>query len=130
MTTNSSKHKISARTPLITMPITALLAWGGLLLFTRYIAPAGALDFLIFFVLLGLALLCTLAPLLYLVTRAILARRLYRPTMIQVIREAGLISAWVIFNLLLRVLHSWSMFTAIVSFGIIVVTEILALSWK
>jgi hypothetical protein len=130
MTTTQAKRGVSIRAFLIILAITALLAWGGLLLFTRYIAPANALDFLVFFVLLGPALLCTLAPLIYLVTRAILARRLYRPTMIQVIREAGLISALVIFNLLLRVLHSWSIFTAIVSFGIIVVTEILALSWK
>ena len=130
MTTTQAKRGVSIRTFLIMLAITALLAWSGLLLFTRYIAPESAPAFLVFFVLLGLALLCTLAPLIYLITRGILARRLYRPTMIQVVREGGLISAWVIFNLLLRVLYSWSIFTAIVSFGIIVVTEILALSWK
>jgi hypothetical protein len=121
---------MSTRAFLIVLTIAALLAWGGLLLFTLLVPPQGWLALLVVFVLLGLALLCTLTPLIYLVTRAILARRLYRPTLIQVVREAALISAWVIFNLLLRVLYSWSLFTAIISFGIIVVIEILALSWK
>jgi hypothetical protein len=130
MTTTQAKHRMSTRAFLIVLTITALLAWGGLLLFTLLVPPQGWLALLVVFVLLGLALLCTLTPLIYLVTRAILARRLYRPTLIQVVREAALISAWVIFNLLLRVLYSWSLFTAIISFGIIVVIEILALSWK
>jgi hypothetical protein len=115
---------------LITLPIAALLAWGGLLLLTRYIAPQSVPALIAFFVLLGIALLCTLAPLIYLIARAMLARRVTRPSLIQATRQSGLISIWIIFNLLLRVLHSWSLFTAIVSFGIIVVIEVLALGRK
>jgi hypothetical protein len=112
------------------MGFVALLAWGGLLLFTRFIAPTGVPSFLGFFSLLGAGLLCTFTPLIYLVARLILAARSSRPTLGQSTRQAGLISAWIIFNLLLRLQHSWSIFTAIVSFGIIVVIEFLALSWQ
>jgi hypothetical protein len=88
-------------------------------------------SFLGFFVLLGVALLCTFAPLIYLISRLILRRRVTRPLRIsQVTRQTVLISAWIIFNLLLRLLHSWSIFTAVVSFGIIMVIEFLALGRK
>ena len=124
MTTNKPGRKISSRGLLIGMLIVALLAWGGLLLFTRYIAPQSVPSFLAFFALLSVALLCTLTPLTYLITRAM------RPRLGRATRQGGLISAWIIFNLLLRLLHSWSIFTAVISFGIIVVIEFLALGRK
>jgi hypothetical protein len=124
---DTKRRTISARTLLIIMPITALLAWGGLLLFTRYIPPQSAPALLAFFVLLSLALFCTLTLLIYPITRVIQAGRSKRPELGQAMRQSGLISIWIIFNLLLRVLASWSLFTAIVSFGIIMVIEILAM---
>jgi hypothetical protein len=127
MTTRKSYGGIRARTLLTSMLIGALLAWGGLLLFTRYVPPQGVPAFLVFFVLLGVALLCTLTLLIYLITLAILVRRARRPRLSLALRQGGLISAWLLFNLLLRALHSWSIFTAAVSFGIIVVIEFLAL---
>lgn len=121
-----SRHT-STRTLLIVMVLVALLAWGGLLVFTRFIAPGSVPSFLAFFSLLGAGLFCAFTPLIYLVARPILAARNSRPTLGQAARQAGLISAWLIFNLLLRLLHSWSIFTAIISFGIILVIELLAL---
>jgi heme exporter protein D len=120
-------HHMSHRTLLITLVLLALPAWGGLLLFTRLIAPGGVLAFLGFFCLLGIGLLSTLIPLIYLVAHSILVARSARPRLSQVTRQASLISIWIVFNLLLRLLHSWSIFTAMVSFGIIVVIEFLAL---
>lgn len=131
MTTSKPGRTISRRALFSTLSIIALLAWGGLLLFTRFIAPQSVSSFLGFFVLLGVALLCTFAPLIYLISRLILRRRVTRPLRIsQVTRQTVLISAWIIFNLLLRLLHSWSIFTAVVSFGIIMVIEFLALGRK
>ena len=46
------------------------------------------------------------------------------------LREGALVSFWVVFNLLLRALHSWSLFVAIVSLGIIIVIEVLSLGRK
>ena len=112
------------------MPILALLAWGGLLLFTRYVAPASVWSLVVFFALLGVALFCTSAPLIHLATRSMLARRISRPTSGHALRQALLLSIFILFNLLLRVLHSWSLFTALVSLGIMVVIELLALSGK
>lgn len=131
MKANSSRLRgISDRALLITMSIIAPLTWGGLLLFTRYVPPQSPLAFLVAFLLVGTALLCTLSPVIYLVTRRVLNVRPYRPTVRSALRQGGLISSWVVFNLVLRVLHSWSVFTAIVSFGIIVVGEILVLGRK
>src|SRR5512146_3051593 len=113
MTTPTSRRSISARSLFIALPIGALLAWGGLLLFTRYVPPQSTLAFIIFFTLLGVALFCTLAPLIHLVTRGILARRHAHPVINHALREALLISIWIVFNLSLRVLHSWNFFTAI-----------------
>lgn len=127
MTINKPPRKISIRGLLISTGIVALLAWGGLLLFTRFIAPQSVPSFLGFFGLLAIALFCILTLLTYLITRAILIGRATRPHFGQVVRQAILISTWIIFNLLLRLLHSWSIFTAVVSFGIIVVIEFLAL---
>lgn len=118
---------LSQRALLCTLALLALPAWGGLLLFTYAIAPRGGLTFLGFFSLLAAGLLSTLIPLIHLVARPIQAARHVRPQLGQVIRQACLISAWIMFNLLLRLLHSWSIFTAAVSFGIIVVIELLAL---
>lgn len=97
------------------------------MLFTRFIAPGSVPAFLGFFCLLGTCLLSTFIPLTYLVARLILAARSAQPRLGQATRQASLISAWIILNLLLRLLHSWSIFTAVVSFGIIVVIEFLAL---
>jgi hypothetical protein len=106
---------------------SALGAWGGLLLFTYYVRPTGTPAILVVFVLLALALPSTCVLLTYLVLWLALTRRGQRPRWLQVLREGGLISAWLLFNLALSTLHSWSLFTAIVSFGIIVVVELLVL---
>lgn len=118
------------RSPNLVMLLIAILAWSGLLLFTHDVPPASMAAFVIFFVLLSSALFCTLAPLIHLITRGVLARRGIHPTMSHALREALLISLFIVFNLVLRVLHSWSLFIAIVSFGIIVVIELLSLGNK
>jgi hypothetical protein len=130
MTAQKTRRTISSRALLIGICIIALLAWGGLLLFTRFIAPQSVPSFLGFFALLSVALLCTLILLISLITRSLLIGRTTRLRLSQATRQAALISAWIIFNLLLRLLHSWSIFTAVVSFGIIVVIEFLALGRK
>lgn len=131
MKTNRSSHiPISKRRFFIAMLVIALLAWGGLLFFTRYVPPASVWSLIVFFALLGLALFCTFAPLIHLATRKMLARRISRPTTGPALRQALLLSIFILFNLLLRVLDSWSLFTALVSLGIIVIIELLALSGK
>src|SRR5438105_4876141 len=118
MTTTHSR-RISRRALLLVLTVVALCAWGGLLLFTKFVAisvPA----ILIVFILLSIALFCTCALLTYLVSRLI-----HRPSLVLALRVSALISTWLLFNLILSALRSWSLFSAIVSLGIIVIIELL-----
>jgi hypothetical protein len=126
MTTHSHRQ-LSRRGLLIVLVIIALCAWGGLLLFTRFVPPRSLPAIIVAFILLGVALDCTCTLLIYLVSRLVLAASSRRPGMFQVMRQGGLFTVWLLFNALLSVLHSWSPFTTVVSFGIIVVVELLVL---
>jgi hypothetical protein len=82
------------------------------------------------FVLLYVALTSTIAPLAYVISLRFLSSRLYRATVRHSLRQGALLSLWVVFNLALRAWHSWSIFTAMVSLGIVAVIELLALARK
>jgi hypothetical protein len=118
------------RTTLNILMILALLAWAALLIFTHFIPPQTVLAYVSFFVLLDVALTSTLSPLAYFISLRFTSSRLHRATMRHALREGALVSLWVVFNLLLRALHSWSLFVAIVSLGIIIVIEVLSLGRK
>ena len=118
------------RTALNMLMLLAPLAWVALLVFTHFIPPQAVLAFVTFFVLLDVALTSTLSPLAYYISLRFTSSRLHRATMRHALREGALVSFWVVFNLLLRTLHSWSLFVAIVSLGIIIVIEVLSLGRK
>lgn len=131
MTTNRLMGlRMTNRAALYMLLLLAPLAWLALLLFTRFVAPEGVLAFVAFFLLLSVALTSTLSPLAYFISLRFISSRLYRATMRHSLRQGALLSLWIVFNLLLRALHSWNIFTAIVSLGIVVVIEILSLARK
>ena len=110
--------------------LLAPLAWAALLIFTHFVPPQSVQAYVTFFVLLGVALTSTFSPLAYFISTRFTSSRLHRATMRHALREGSLVSLWVVFNLLLRALHSWSLFVAIVSLGIIIVVEVLSLGRK
>jgi hypothetical protein len=118
------------RTALYVLMLLALLAWGGLLLFTHFVPPQAVLAYVTFFVLLSVALTCTFSLLAYFIGLRFISSRLYRATMRHALRQGALLALLIVFNLLLRVLHSWSIFTALVSLGIVLVIEVLSLGRK
>ncbi|HZS77203.1 MAG TPA: hypothetical protein VFA41_11375 [Ktedonobacteraceae bacterium] len=122
------QRRIPNRTALYILMLLALLAWAAVLLYTRFVPPDNVLSFVTFFVLFGVALTCTLSPLAYFIGRRFVPLRLYRPTVRKALRQSALLSLWVVFNLLLRALHSWSIFTMIISLGIVGVVEFLLLA--
>ena len=121
---------MTIRASLNVLIILALLAWAAVLVFTHFVPPQTVQAYATFFVLLGVALTCTLSPVAYFVGKRFTSSRLRRASMRNALREGALVSLWVVFNLLLHALHSWSLFVAIVSLGIIVVIEILFLGRK
>jgi hypothetical protein len=131
MSTNfTPRRRITNRRTLFTMALLALLAWCALLLFTRFVPPRSIASFTIFFALLFVALFCTLSPLAYVIGLRFITSRLYRATLRHSLRQGLLLSLWIMLNLMLLALRSWSLFTAIVSLGIVVVIEALSLARK
>jgi len=88
------------------------------------------LAFVALFVLLGVALTSTFSPLAYFVTLRFLSSRLYRATVQHALRQGALLSLCIVLNLVLRALHSWNIFTAVVIFVAAVVVEVLSLARK
>ncbi len=124
------RRHITRRGALYSMALTALLAWGALLAFTYVEPPNSVTKFVVVFVLLFVALACTFTPLAYLISLRFISSRLYRATLRHALRQGLLLALWIVFNLVLRALHSWSIFTAIVSLGIVAVIELLSLARK
>jgi hypothetical protein len=115
---------------LIGICLIALFIWGGLFLFTYQIRPATSLALAAFFLILTSALISTFAPLAYILGQRLLFTRRYRPTVGQSLRQGILLTLVVIANLMLRLLHSWNMLTAIVIIAAAIVIEILSLARK
>lgn len=124
------RRRITRRGALLWMALTALLAWGALLAFTYFEPPNSVTKFVVVFVLLFVALACTLTPLAYLISLRFISSRLYRATLRHALRQGLLLALLIVFNLMLRALHSWSIFTAIVSLGIVAVIELLSMARK
>lgn len=124
------RRRIGRRGALYSMILLALVAWGALLAFTHFEPPTGITNFVVVFILLFVALACTFSPLAYVISLRFISSRLYRATLRHSLRQGLLLSFWIVFNLVLRALHSWSLFTAIVSLGIIAVVELLSLARK
>ena len=124
------RRRLSRRGALFSMTLMALLAWGALLAFTHFEPPNSITNFVVVFILLFVALACTFSPLAYVISLRFISSRLYRATLRHSLRQGMLLATWIVFNLVLRALHSWSIFTAIVSLGIVVVIEVLSLAKK
>ena len=122
--------KINNRTTLYILLLLAPVAWGGLLTYTHFVPPVGTLSYTTFFVLLGIALTCTFSPIAYVIGLRFLSSRLYRATVRHAIRQGALLSLCIVLNLLLRSLHSWNIFAAIVIFIAAIVIEVVSLARK
>jgi len=118
------------RTALNMLMVFAPLLWVALIVFTHFVPPQAVQAYVTFFLLLSVALTSTLSPLAYFISLRFVSSRLHRATMRHALRQGVLLSLWIVFNLLLRALHSWNLFIAIVSLGIIIVIEVLSLGRK
>lgn len=118
------------RVLLYTLIAIALLSWGGLLLFTYYVPPPNPMSFVIFFLILMVALTSTFAPLTYLVGGRLFATWHYHATMRAAIRQGALIASAVILNIIFYSLDSWNIFMAIVILAAAAVVEMLFLAHK
>ncbi len=118
------------REVLIGIFLIALFIWGGLFLFTYQIRPATQLVLVTFLFLLTAALISTFAPLAYMLGQRFLITRRNHSIVGQSLRQSLLLTFVIIANLILRLLHSWNLLTAIVILAAAIVIEILALARK
>jgi hypothetical protein len=121
---------VTNRSALSITGIIALVAWASVLLFTGFVPPHTLLAFVAFFLILCIALTGTFTPMAYILGRFLLMRRRYLVTMRYAFRQATLLALVVLFNLILRALHSWNIFTALIIFATAIIIEILALARK
>ena len=110
--------------------LVAPFAWGGLLLFTRYIPPHTLPAFIVFFLILAIGMICIFAPIAYFIGAYLFSSRLYQATSRHALRQGTILALIIILNLILRALHSWSIFTAIVILVAAIVIEIISLARK
>ena len=118
---------MSKRSSLSTLTLIALLAWGGLLWFTYIVPPGPFLAFVVFFLILAVALTSTGAPVAYLIGWLFPSTQ---PTVRSAIRQGALCALIVVLNLMLCALNSWNVFTAILIVVAVVVVEVVVLARK
>ena len=121
---------MTGRAVLYSSVAIAALAWVAVVLFTRFVAPTGFMAFTLLFVLLGVALTCTLTPITYGIGLRLITSHVYRATVSHAMRQALLLSLAVILNLLLLSLHSWNVFTGLIILAAAIVVEVLFLARK
>lgn len=109
--------------------LITLVAWSGLLLFTYFVEPQSTLAFVIFFLIASVALTSIFAIIAFTVGH-VLPVHIYHTTIRHAIRQGALLSLAIVLNLMLRTLHSGSIFTAIMIVGAALVLEVLALAKK
>jgi hypothetical protein len=122
--------KLSNRATLSILLILAPFLWGALLLYTRFIPPHTLLAFTAFFLLIGIAITSTFAPIAYFIGLRFLSSRLYRTTVRHALRQGVLLSLCIVLNLILLSLHSWNIFAAIIIFAAAIVIEIISMGRK
>jgi hypothetical protein len=121
---------VTNRSALSLTGIIALVAWASVLLFTGFVPPHTLLAFIAFFLILFIALIGTFTPIMYILGRLLLMHRRDLVTMRYAFRQATLLALVILLNLILRALHSWNIFTALIILAAAVIIEILALSRK
>lgn len=121
---------MTGRTILYSSLVIAPLAWAGVLLFTRFVPPSTTWAFVTLFLLLGIAMASTFAPIAYGIGLRFITSRLYRATMRHALRQGVLLSLAVILNLILLVLHSWNVLAAFIILAAAVLVEVLSLARK
>ena len=116
---------MSTRASLFTLILTALLSWGGLVWFT-YAVPPQTFAFIALFLILTVALISTIAPIAYTISRLISPQATVRSA----IQRGVLFTLIIVLNLTLRALHSWNVVTAVLIVLAVIVVEVMVLTHK
>lgn len=124
---------MSNRSSLYTLVLIALVAWGGLLLFTHQVSPFASPvlpAFIAFFLILTIALTSTIAPIAYMIDRVFFSAHVQQVTIRNALRRGALFALIVVFNLMLRALSSWNVFTALLIALAVIVVEVMVVARK
>lgn len=121
---------MSTRASIHRLLLITLFAWSGLLLFSYCVEPQSPYALVIFLLIASVALTSTFSLITYAIGQYLLPSRLYRATIRRAIRQGAFLSLAIILNLILRVLHSGSLFTGMMIVAATLVIEVLILARK
>lgn len=122
---------MATRHPIVALTLLALAAWIGLLLFGRFVRPAGLLAPALFLLLLFIALAASFTPIAQLVgTRLVRSKWYYQHRWRHALRQGTLITLAIITNLALLALGAWFWADVLLIVIAAVLVELIALARK
>jgi hypothetical protein len=109
----------------------ALLAWVGLLLFGKFVAPEGVLARSLFLLIVFVALTATFAPIAQFIGRRLIRSKVYAQRAWQhALRQGALASLAIVANLALKALDAWYWADILLIVLVVVLVELIALARK
>ena len=122
---------MAARHPIVTMTVVALIAWIGLVLFGKLVAPEGALARILFLFLLLVALTATFTPIAQLVGSQVVRSKWYaQHAWRHALRQGVLLALVIVANLTLKALDAWFWADILLIALAAVLVELIALARK
>jgi hypothetical protein len=108
----------------------AVPAWLILLLFTRFVPPSSLFAFSVFFLIFGIALSSTLAPIVYSIELRVFPKYHAYLLVRYAMRQSALLTVAAILNLIFLALHTWNVVMALIILLAAIILEVLFLSRK
>ena len=122
---------MARRHPILFMMGVALVAWIGLGLFGKFVAPEGALARILFLLFVFITLTVTFSPIAQLVGRQFVRSKWYaQHAWRHALRQGALVALAIVANLVLKALDAWFWADIILIVFVVVLVELIALAPK
>lgn len=122
---------MATRHPILALALLALAAWLSLLLFGKFVRPAGVLAPALFLLLLFIALTASLTPVAQLVVVTLVRSKWYYQHRWQhALRQGALVALAIVANLVLLALGAWFWADVLLIVVVVVLIELISLARK
>jgi hypothetical protein len=122
---------VAIRRPISTLVVAALVAWIGLGLFGKLVAPEGLPARFLFLLFLLIALTATFSPIALVLGRRFVRSKWYaQQSLRHALRQGALLALAIVANLALKALDAWFWVDIILIALVVVLVELIALARK